>query len=100
MSESTSTNKGKLIAFRLNSKVAPTFEDLAIQAHQAGLIKHADVNRLAKFSLNFFAEIWLRQQANITRTQQKQYGNPRDPLRMGQDANQNQMNTMSYGGSY
>jgi hypothetical protein len=84
MSESTSTNdKRKVVAFRIGEKVIPTFEDLAIQAKQAGLIREANLSALAKFSLNFFAEIWLQQQANAKRMQQQQYGDPRDPLRMG-----------------
>jgi hypothetical protein len=77
MSDSTSRlDKRKVVAFRIGEKVIPTFEDLAIQAKQAGLIREANLSALAKFSMNFFAEIWLQQQANIKRMEHQQYGNP------------------------
>jgi hypothetical protein len=50
-----------VIAWRLNPKLVPTFEDLAQQAFQAHLIPRPNIITLAKFSLNFFAEMWLQQ---------------------------------------
>ena len=69
MTDSTSTKKNNIIAFRLPPKVKPIYEDLAIQAKQAGLIRDSGLNTLAKFSMSFFAEIWLQQQAKIARNQ-------------------------------
>ena len=69
MKDSTSTKKNNIIAFRLPPKVISIYEDLAIQAKQAGLIRDSGLNTLAKFSMLFFAEIWLQQQANIARNQ-------------------------------
>lgn len=70
MKDSTSIKKkNNVIAFRLRPKVIPIFEDLAIQAKQAGLIRDSNLNALAKFSISFFAEIWLQQQAKIARNQ-------------------------------
>jgi hypothetical protein len=81
MIDFTSTKKkSNIIAFRLSPKVIPTYEDLAIQAKQVGLIRDSNLNTLAKFSMSFFAEIWLRQQANIARNQ-LQMPQQRDPLK-------------------
>jgi hypothetical protein len=49
-----------LIAWRLNRKLIPMFNDLAQQAYDAHLIKEPKLTALAKFS-KFFAEMWLQQ---------------------------------------
>jgi hypothetical protein len=77
MKDSTSTKKNNIIAFRLPPKVIPICEDLA---KQAGLIRDSGLNTLAKFSMLFFAEIWLQQLAKIARNQ-LQMPQQRDPLK-------------------
>ena len=49
------------------------FQDLANQAYEAHLIKSPKLISLAKFSLFFFAEIWLQQKvAQARQEKQKQ----------------------------
>jgi hypothetical protein len=53
------------------------FEDLTKQAYEAKLIREPKLTSLAKFSLKFFAEMWLQQKAARERYEQKQLGSQR-----------------------
>jgi hypothetical protein len=48
------------------------FQDLARQAYDAHLIKAPKLINLAKFSLSFFAEMWLQQKAAQARYEKQQ----------------------------
>jgi hypothetical protein len=64
--------KESLIAWRLSPHLVPMFKDLAHQAYEAHLIKQPKLTSLAKFSLSFFAEMWLQQKAAQARYDQEQ----------------------------
>jgi hypothetical protein len=40
----------------------PVFKELAQEAYEAYLIRQSNLAHLAKFSLSFFAEMWLQQE--------------------------------------
>jgi hypothetical protein len=48
---------------RLKPSLLPMFKDLTQQAYEAHLIRQPRLVNLAKFSLSFFAEMWLQQKA-------------------------------------
>jgi hypothetical protein len=50
------------------------FQDLASQAYDTHLIKQPKLISLAKFSLSFFAEMWLQQKAVQERYEKQQLG--------------------------
>jgi len=52
-----------LIAWRLKPSLLPMFKDPTQQGYEAHLIRQPRLVDLAKFSLSFFAEIWLQQKA-------------------------------------
>jgi hypothetical protein len=53
----------KVVAWRIKTALMPMFQDLANQAYEAHLIRQPKLTALAKFSLKFFAEMWLQQKA-------------------------------------
>jgi hypothetical protein len=59
----------------------PMFKDLAQQAYEAHLIKAPKLTSLAKFSLSFFAEMWLQQKAAQARSEQAQLQGQRRPVK-------------------
>jgi hypothetical protein len=61
-----------VIAWRLSPRLVPMFKDLAEQAYEAHLIKTPKLLNLAKFSLYFFAEMWLQQNIAQSRHQGQQ----------------------------
>jgi hypothetical protein len=63
-----------LIAWRLSPHLVPMFQDLANQAYDGHLIKQPKLISLAKFSLSFFAEMWLQQKAVQERYEKQQLG--------------------------
>jgi hypothetical protein len=70
-----------VIAWRLSPNLIPMFEELAQQAHQAHLIKKPSIISLAKFSLKFFAEMWLQQKAAQARYEQEVLQGQRSPVK-------------------
>jgi hypothetical protein len=77
--------KQSLIAWRLSPHLVPMFKDLAQQAYAAHLIKQPKLTSLAKFSLSFFAEMWLQQKAAQARYEQEQLQGQRTPVKDIQD---------------
>ena len=73
--------KESLIAWRLSLHLVPMFKDLAQQAYEAHLIKQPKLTSLAKFSLSFFAEMWLQQKAAQARYEQEQLQSQRSPVK-------------------
>ena len=72
--------KESLIAWR-SPHLIPMFKDLALQAYEAHLIKQPKLTSLAKFSLLFFAEMWLQQKAAQARYEQEQLQGQRTPVK-------------------
>jgi hypothetical protein len=72
--DNNSSSKGNnLIAWRMNPNLIPMFKDLSNQAYEAHLIHEPKLTSLAKFSLFFFAEMWLQQKvAQARQEEQKQ----------------------------
>jgi hypothetical protein len=57
------------------------FKDLAQQAYKAHLIKQPKLTSLAKFSMLFFAEMWLQQKAAQARYEHEQLQGQRRPVK-------------------
>jgi hypothetical protein len=60
-----------VIAYRLSPKLVPMFEELAKEAFDAKLIPRPTILALSRFSLRFFAEIWIQQKAARARYEQE-----------------------------
>jgi thiaminase len=67
------------MAYKANT--TPMFKDLANQAYEAHLIRQPKLTSLAKFSISFFAEMWLQQQAAKERYEKQQLGTQRAPVK-------------------
>jgi hypothetical protein len=57
------------------------FEDLTQKAYDAKLIPRPTTLALSKFSLKFFAEMWLQQKAAQTRFEQEQLQRQGSPVK-------------------
>ena len=80
--KSTQNKKNKhqhVIGYRLSPKIVPMFEEIALQAFEAHLIHEPKLTELAKFSLSYFAEVWLRHRQ--AQAEQKAIGAQRSPLK-------------------
>ena len=75
------TRRETLIAWRLKPSLLPMFKDLTQQAYEAHLIREPKLTSLAKFSLYFFAEMWLQQKAAQERYEKQQLGTQRAPVK-------------------
>jgi hypothetical protein len=85
INNSTDTRKETLIAWRLSPRLLPIFKELVQEAYEARLIRQPKLIDLAKFSLSFFAEMWIQQKAAKARLGQEQLQGQRSPVKDVQD---------------
>jgi hypothetical protein len=70
----------KITAYRLSAKVYPLYNEIAKHLHQIGYSQRPDITALAKFSLNYMAELWVGARASQTSQNAKGTGSERSPV--------------------